>query len=167
MVDDQISLYVAWFIYLCVISFCLFPIYYSKTTPILTSSTAPILGVIKLWAATIISSRDVLNGILGAPGATIKPFSVILLILSQAYSILSIDQTGLLEFVAYKTVIRAGSSGITLFFYIFLLTSLTSNDAVALTLTPILCYISDQTGKDVKPYLLSFFMVSNIASATL
>ncbi|KAJ3038995.1 hypothetical protein HK097_002969 [Rhizophlyctis rosea] len=73
--------------------------------------------------------------------------------------------------IAYKVTRLGGDSGKKLFFYLLLLSTImtvfTSNDVVVLTVTPIICYMMQ--GNDLNPdaYLLSNFIIINIASMTL
>ncbi|TPX69097.1 hypothetical protein SpCBS45565_g02729 [Spizellomyces sp. 'palustris'] len=47
------------------------------------------------------------------------------------------------------------------------MTIVTSNDVVVLTITPIVCYLTQETKTDPKAYLVSTFIVCNVASLAL
>ncbi|MFX0036072.1 MAG: SLC13 family permease [Candidatus Hermodarchaeota archaeon] len=132
-------------------------------------STAPLLGLLLLILTFSIDLEVISRGILGTE--RIKPFSIILLFFSLAYICISLDLTGLFEYMALKVAKGAGNSGIKLFIFFFLfssiLTTFTSNDIVILTITPIIIYFAKHTKIDPIPYLISQFFAANIWSLTL
>ncbi|KAI9345157.1 citrate transporter-domain-containing protein [Zopfochytrium polystomum] len=136
----------------------------------LNLATAPPLGVLVLLASRVLSLDDVKNGIVGDPDG-IQPYTILILIFSLAYICISIDETGLFRYIAYRITQSGGSSGWRLYFYLFTLSAVmtifTSNDVVALTVTPILCYFAKSAKIDATPYLISGFIVSNITSMAL
>ncbi|KAJ1539357.1 hypothetical protein HK405_012999, partial [Cladochytrium tenue] len=87
------------------------------------------------------------------------------------YICISIDETGLFRNVAFRITVWGGTSGLRLFTYLFILsavmTLVASNDVVALTVTPILCYFAATAKIDAVPFLISGFMVSNVSSMGL
>ncbi len=91
--------------------------------------------------------------------------------MSLAYICISLDQTGFFEYLALTVSKRAGTSGLKLFFYLYLLagfiTIFTSNDIVILTLTPIIIYMAKYTKINPIPYLLAQFFAANIWSTFL
>jgi len=91
--------------------------------------------------------------------------------MSLAYICISLDQTGFFEYLALIVARRAGTSGMKLFFYLYLLagfiTIFTSNDIVILTLTPIIIYMAKYTKINPVPYLLAQFFAANIWSTFL
>lgn len=109
------------------------------------------------------------GGILGCQ--YVKPYSVIVLILSLSYICLSLDCTGFFEYVSLRVVKAAGASGVRLFTYLFLLTSFlsmfTSNDVVILTVTLLVIYICTYAEIDPVPYLLAQFFAANTLSMGL
>ncbi|KND01194.1 hypothetical protein, variant [Spizellomyces punctatus DAOM BR117] len=133
-------------------------------------ATAPIVGILVLLATTSINGLVLRDGIVGSEHG-IQPYSVVLLIFALAYICISIDVTGFFEYVAFQVTKRGGSSGHRLFLYLFLLSTImtifTSNDVVVLTITPIVCYLTQETKTDPKAYLVSTFIVCNIASLAL
>lgn len=66
--------------------------------------TAPPAGVLLLLASTCITGRTVREGIVAEP---IRPFDVMILFLSFAYIALSLDQVGLLRYLAFLVAKKA------------------------------------------------------------
>lgn len=130
---------------------------------------APILCLGVLLLTSIIDFNFFVSGILGCEN--IKPYSVIILILSLTYICISLDLTGFFEYVALKVVKKAGSSGKRLFVYLFMLTSFltifTSNDVVILTITPIIIYMCRSVDISPIPFLFAQFFAANIAGMGL
>ncbi|MEM2262706.1 MAG: ArsB/NhaD family transporter [Candidatus Bathyarchaeia archaeon] len=130
---------------------------------------APILCVALLWATSIIDVNFIVRSIVGY--GNIKPYSVIVLILSLAYICISLDLTGLFEYVALQAVKMAGGSGKKLFIYLFALTSFltlfTSNDVVILTITPIIIYMCGSVAVSPIPFLYAQFFAANISGMGL
>ncbi|KAI8819692.1 arsenical pump membrane protein-domain-containing protein [Fimicolochytrium jonesii] len=133
-------------------------------------ATAPVLGVLILWATTSIDGGVVRDGIVGDP-ASIQPFSVVILVFALAYICISIDVTGFFAYVAFQVAKRGGASGTSLFRNLYILSTImtifTSNDVVVLTVTPIVCYLTAETKTDPTSYLFSTFIACNIASMAL
>ncbi|MEM3464035.1 MAG: ArsB/NhaD family transporter [Candidatus Bathyarchaeia archaeon] len=130
---------------------------------------APVLCVTVLLATSVIDVNFIVRGILGCEN--IKPYSIIILILSLSYICISLDLTGLFEYVALYVVKLAGSSGKKLFVYIFLLTSFltlfTSNDVVILTITLIILYMCSSVALSPIPFLFAEFFAANISGMGL
>ncbi|TPX57603.1 hypothetical protein PhCBS80983_g03748 [Powellomyces hirtus] len=162
-----------------VILFCIYPLQLPLLIPLgrgrtwrvsLDLATTPVLGVLFLLATTSISGQVVADGFVGSPEG-IQPFSVVILVFALAYICISIDVTGFFEYVAFKVALRGGSNGKRLFLYLFLLSTVmtifTSNDVVVLTVTPIVCYLTEDSKTDRTAYLMSTFLACNIASMAL
>ncbi len=132
-------------------------------------AVAPVIGVILLVVTASANLDTIINGILGFGGT--KPYNIIILFMSLAYICISLDQTGFFEYLALIVSKRAGTSGLKLFFYIYLLagfiTIFTSNDIVILTLTPIIIYMAKYTKINPVPYILAQFFAANIWSTFL
>ena len=132
-------------------------------------ATAPIIGVIILFITFSFNTDLLINGIIGTD--KIQPYAIIVLFMSLAYLSISIDSTGLFEYLAFRIAKSAGNSGARLFFYFYFLSSLltlfTSNDIVILTLTPIIIYFCRQTKANPIPYIIAQFFAANIWSITL
>jgi Na+/H+ antiporter NhaD/arsenite permease-like protein len=93
-------------------------------------------------------------------------------LLRQAYISLSLDQTGLLRYLASKVALQASKSPPLLwsaFYLFFTLTGLlVGNDPLILSGTPFLAYFTAQTKiTDPTAYLFSHFQVANLVSAFL
>ncbi|KAI9093106.1 arsenical pump membrane protein-domain-containing protein [Phlyctochytrium arcticum] len=133
-------------------------------------ATAPIIGILFLLATTSIGGTPLKDGIVGSEEG-IQPYSVVILIFALAYICISIDVTGFFAYIAFQVAKKGGSSGSRLFLYLFLLsmtlTVFTSNDVVVLTVTPIVCYLTQETKTNPKAFLISTFIVCNIASMAL
>ncbi|KAJ3295044.1 hypothetical protein HK104_003049 [Borealophlyctis nickersoniae] len=169
--------YLTLLIFSFVIAFCIrpiripFPIHIrqKKYHLHLNLATAPVIGILLLLITTAIDGNVVKNGFVGTQG--IQPYSVLILVFALAYICISIDLTSLFEVIAFKVAKFGGSSGTRLFFYLMLLSTVmtifTSNDVVVLTITPIICYLAEENKIDPKSFLISNFMVSNIASMAL
>lgn len=131
---------------------------------------APLLCALALLAIPSMPALTLLKGgILGC--SYVRSYSIIVLILSLSYICISLDSTGFFEYISLHAVRAAGSSGIRLFIYLFLITSLltmfTSNDAVILTITYIVLYTCTHAKIDSTPYLLAQFFAANISSMGL
>ncbi|MEM2337374.1 MAG: ArsB/NhaD family transporter [Candidatus Bathyarchaeia archaeon] len=130
---------------------------------------APILCVAVLWVTSVIDANFIVRGIVGCEN--IKPYSIIILILSLAYICISLDLTGLFKYIALQVIKLAGNSGKRLFVYFFILTSIltlfTSNDVVVLTITPIILYMCSSVAVSPLPFLLAQFFAANISGMGL
>ncbi|KAJ3009790.1 hypothetical protein HKX48_007746 [Thoreauomyces humboldtii] len=141
-----------------------------RLTLALDIASAPVLGVLFLLATTSIDGQVVKDGFLGSPSG-IQPFSVVILVFALAYICISIDVTGFFGYVAFQVATRGGTQGGRLFLYLFLLSTVmtifTSNDVVVLTVTPIVCYLTEETKTNPLAFLISTFVACNIASMAL
>ncbi|CAO3568839.1 unnamed protein product [Mortierella alpina] len=135
----------------------------------LNIATAPVTGVLFLLATRSIYVESIHNGIVGAPFSGVKPYAVMIWFFSLAYICISLDMTGIFQYAAFWISSRTGGSGRRAFLYFFLLTTvmtiLTSNDVVVLTMTPFLVYYS-HTVELITPvaFLMSQIQSANIAS---
>ncbi|KAF9932377.1 hypothetical protein BGZ67_004762 [Mortierella alpina] len=135
-------------------------------------ATAPVLGVLLLLATRSINGKSVLNGIVGEPSSGVEPYAVMILFFSLAYICISLDMTGVFQYAAFWISKRGGGGGQRVFLSFFLLSTLmsglTSNDVVVLTMTPFLVYYSHAV-ELITP--VAFFMAeiqtANIASMAL
>ncbi|KAF9212074.1 hypothetical protein BGZ59_007266 [Podila verticillata] len=109
-------------------------------------ATAPVFGVLLLLATRSIGGHTLKNGIVGAPDSGVEPYSVMILFFSLAYICISLDMTGVFQYAAFWISRRGNGGGQRIFFSFFLLSTimsgLTSNDVVILTMTPFLVYYS-------------------------
>ncbi|KAG9072815.1 hypothetical protein KI688_000593 [Linnemannia hyalina] len=138
----------------------------------LNIATAPVLGVLFLLATRSIEGDSVRDGIVGAPGSGVEPYAVMILFFSLAYICISLDMTGVFQYAAFWISKRGGGSGQRVFLSFFLLSTvmsgLTSNDVVVLTMTPFLVYYS-QAVDLLTPiaFLMAEIQTANIASMAL
>lgn len=131
---------------------------------------APLLCAFILLAASGLPVVALLKG--GLFGCSyIKPYSVIIFILSLSYICISLDCTGFFEHVSLRVIRASGASGFRLFAYLFLLTSFltmfTSNDVVILTVTYVILYVSMHARIDPVPFLIAQFFAANVLSMGL
>ncbi|KAF9351708.1 hypothetical protein BGX26_010343 [Mortierella sp. AD094] len=138
----------------------------------LNIATAPVIGVLFLLATKSINGETLRDGIVGEPNSGIEPYAVMILFFSLAYICISLDMTGVLQYAAFWISKRGGGGGQRIFFYFFMLSTvmsaLTSNDVVILTMTPFLVYFSHAVDL-ITPvaFLMAEVQTANIASMTL
>lgn len=137
-------------------------------------STVPVMVVLILWIMQVIGIHDIWNALKGHPDSNLKPYSIMILFFSLAYMSLSLDATGLFDFIACKAIALSGGSGRRLFFIFFTLSSLitivSSNDIVILTLTPIICAMASSANLSLNStyaLLFSQFFAANVWSMLL
>ena len=130
---------------------------------------APIVGVIILFVTFSIGIDTITGGIIG--GADVKPYSILILIMSLVYICVSLDSTGFFEYLSLRIVRASRNSGKRLFVYFFLLsaflTLFTANDIVILTMTFIILYVSKNAQIDPIPFLFAQFFATNIFGMAL
>ncbi|KAF9322210.1 hypothetical protein BG003_005373 [Podila horticola] len=135
-------------------------------------ATAPVIGVLFLLATRSIGGHTLKDGIVGAPESGVEPYSVMILFFSLAYICISLDMTGVFQYAAFWISRRGNGGGQRIFFSFFLLSTvmsgLTSNDVVILTMTPFLVYYSHAVDL-VTPvaFLMAEIQTANIASMAL
>ena len=137
-------------------------------------STVPIMIVLILWVMQVLGIHDIWNALKGHEDSNLKPYSIMILFFSLAYMSLSLDVTGLFDFIACKAIGLSGGSGRRLFFIFFTLSSLitivSSNDIVILTLTPIICAMASSANLSLNStyaLLFSQFFAANVWSMLL
>ncbi|KAF9298550.1 hypothetical protein BGZ74_009343 [Mortierella antarctica] len=142
---------------------------YSLTLDI---ATAPVVGVLFLLATRSIGGHTLKNGIVGTPESSVEPYSVMILFFALAYICISLDMTGVFQYAAFWISRRGNGGGQRIFLSFFLLSTvmsgLTSNDVVILTMTPFLVYYSHAVDL-VTPvaFLMAEIQTANIASMAL
>ena len=101
----------------------------------------------------------------------INPVRILGLFFSFTILAIFLDEVGLIKYLAYLAVHRAGYSQKRLFFIWFWLvaiaTTLTANDIVVLTLTPFIIYVARHAKVSPLPYLISQFVSANTWSMLL
>ncbi|KAI8093351.1 arsenical pump membrane protein-domain-containing protein [Halteromyces radiatus] len=135
----------------------------------LNLATAPPLAVLILLLCQATDITTIKIGLIGSLG--IQPYSILILFYSLAYICVSLDMTGIFQFLAFWVAKRAGSRGHLAFTLFFILTSvmsgLTSNDVVILTGTAFLAYFTRVSGILPIAFMMSEFISANIASMAL
>jgi len=131
-------------------------------------ATVPLIGVLLLYISGAINLTNIAYGIVG--NENLRPYEIIILFFALAYLCCSLDITGLFDFLSIYAVNATNGSGIKLYFVIAILTLitlLTSNDTVILTLTPIICSLSEVTTVDPIPFSILQFFLANIWSIAI
>lgn len=132
-------------------------------------SSGPLLVVSILLITTLAPLSALHAGIVG--DATLQPYAIVILFFSLAYVAISLDCTGCFEAAALWAAARAGTSSVRLFTAFYMLASVmtvvTSNDIVILTLTPILALAARHTGAPAFPFLVGIFLPANTLSIAL
>ncbi|KAF8931624.1 arsenical pump membrane protein-domain-containing protein [Dissophora ornata] len=135
-------------------------------------ATAPVIGVLFLLATKSLNGESIRDGILGEPSSGVEPYAVMILFFSLAYICISLDMTGVFQYAAFWISKRGGGGGQRVFLSFFLLSTvmsgLTSNDVVVLTMTPFLVYYSHAVDL-ITPvaFLMAEIQTANIASMAL
>src|SRR5690349_8131934 len=100
-----------------------------------------------------------------------QPYAIVILFFSLAYLCVSLDVTGVFDYLAIKSVNWTKGSTMRLLFAIGLLSTVltifTSNDVVILTITPIIAALGTFAKINVEPFLFFQFHLANIWSMTL
>lgn len=130
----------------------------------LNLATVPPLMVLILLLCGATNMTVIKNGLVGSMG--IQPYSIMILFYSLAYLCVSLDMTGVFQFLAFWVSKKAGTHGYTAFTLFYIMTSLmsglTSNDVVILTGTAFLAYFTR-----VSDILPTAFMMSEFTSANI
>jgi Na+/H+ antiporter NhaD/arsenite permease-like protein len=134
---------------------------------VLGFALAPVVAVLLLLITTALPPDQLLRGLLGD---VLQPWQIVILFFSLSVISVSLDVTGVLAFIALHVVRRVGRSPRRLFLAFFALSSVltvvTSNDIVVLTLTPIVIHsCSDKL--DPRPVLFAEFFAANVWSSLL
>ncbi|KNE69423.1 hypothetical protein AMAG_13783 [Allomyces macrogynus ATCC 38327] len=135
------------------------------TIPIvLNYATVTFPAALVLLATGAIAPDTVRRAIVGDD--KLVPWVVVVLFFSMAYICISLDLTGVLEYISLKVLQLLGKSGKRLNMAVFALTSVmtlfTSNDVVIMTLTPVILYLARHTGCNPLPYLYTQFYAANM-----
>jgi Na+/H+ antiporter NhaD/arsenite permease-like protein len=133
--------------------------------------TAPLIADIFLLAILAIGRQEIKDGTIGS--LNISPIDIMAFFLTLAYIAISIDASGLIRWLAFKVLQKAGSVGHLLYFYLyaffFALGSFLGNDPLILSGTAFLAYMTRVSSNIVHPraWIHSQFAVANICSAIL
>lgn len=132
-------------------------------------ATGSFLAILFLIILQIIDFETIKLGLFG--DGKLKPWEIIVIFFTVAYVSVSLDITGIFDYLAYRIVLFSKGNGINLFifFYLFssILTVFTSNDIVILTLTPIIFYLGKHAHLNVVPLLFAEFFGANTLSMFL
>ncbi|SMR46600.1 unnamed protein product [Zymoseptoria tritici ST99CH_1A5] len=133
--------------------------------------TAPIIADLFLLAILAIGRKEVHDGTVGTD--SIHPIDIMVFFLTLAYIAISIDASGLIRYLAFKVLQKAGKNGHRLYFYLysffFALTTLAGNDPVILSGTAFLAYMTRVSSNIEHPraWIYAQFAAANIGSAIL
>lgn len=134
-----------------------------RNRKIILDYTRVSLGVLGLLIASGIASLTTVREAI-MPQMNIVPWQILIIFFGSAYICSSLDESGVLKFIAYKFAVTT-KNGKELFFKLTfiagILTIFTSNDIVTLTLTPIIVYIAQYARIDPLPFLIMTFFTSN------
>ncbi|OGE82598.1 MAG: hypothetical protein A2Y39_02545 [Candidatus Delongbacteria bacterium GWF2_40_14] len=128
-----------------------------------------IIAILLLIIFQVIDFETIRLGLAG--DGRLKPWEIVVIFFTVAYVSVSLDITGIFDYLAYRIVLLSKGNGINLFifFYLFssILTVFTSNDIVILTLTPIIFYLGKHAHLNVIPLLFAEFFGANTLSMFL
>jgi len=128
-----------------------------------------LISILLLIVFQVIDFDTIKLGLIG--DGSLKPWEVIVIFFTVAYVSVSLDITGIFDYIAYKIVLlsRGNGKNLFVFFYLFssILTVFTSNDIVILTLTPIIFYLGKHAHLNVIPLLFAEFFGANTLSMFL
>ncbi len=137
--------------------------------------TLPLYPLIALCGAvfslllTPLSFKDCIDAALGA--GSVNPLKILAVFISVTAISVFLDEAGFFEFLASRTLSRAGGSQKKLFFLLYaivsVLTVFTSNDIVILTFTPFILFFCKNSGVKPMPYLIAQFTAANTWSMML
>lgn len=136
----------------------------------LSHTTAPVIGVLILLASQCIGGSEMRGGIVGRDG--VEPYNVLALFLCLAYIAMSLDATGLLQYLAGLICQRASMDGrilyVVLYAFLWLAGVVLGNDPVILSGTTFLVEVTRVAGI-VPPsaWVWAQFVAANVASAVL
>nr|POE71910.1 hypothetical protein CFP56_11786 [Quercus suber] len=133
--------------------------------------TAPVIADLFLLAILAIGRDEVRQGTVGADN--INPIDIMVFFLSLAYIAISIDASGLIRWLAFKVLQRAGKNGHRLYFYLYIfffaLATFAGNDPIILSGTAFLAYMTRVSSNIEHPraWIYAQFTMANVGSAIL
>lgn len=133
--------------------------------------TAPLIADLFLLAILAIGRKEVHDGTIGADN--ISPIDIMAFFITLAYIAISIDASGLIRYLAFKVLQKAGKVGHRLYFYLyaffFCLASFIGNDPIILSGTAFLAYMTRVSSniKHPRAWIHTQFALANIASTIL
>ncbi|EFQ35566.1 arsenite efflux transporter [Colletotrichum graminicola] len=132
---------------------------------------APVYACLFLLATLAIGRDEVHDGTVGSNN--IDPYDVMIFFITLAYIAISIDASGLLKYLAFRVLKKAGAHGRRLFLYLFwfffALGTAIGNDPIVLSGTSFLAYMIRASSNiaSARAWIFSQFAVANISSAIL
>ncbi|KAK2001503.1 arsenite efflux transporter [Colletotrichum falcatum] len=132
---------------------------------------APVYACLFLLATLAIGRDEVHDGTVGSNN--IEPYDVMIFFITLAYIAISIDASGLLKYLAFRVLKKAGAHGRRLFLYLFwfffALGTAIGNDPIVLSGTAFLAYMIRASSNiaSARAWIFSQFAVANISSAIL
>ncbi|KAK1953562.1 arsenite efflux transporter [Colletotrichum sublineola] len=132
---------------------------------------APVYACLFLLATLTIGRDEVHDGTVGSNN--IEPYDVMIFFITLAYIAISIDASGLLKYLAFRVLKKAGAHGRRLFLYLFwfffALGTAIGNDPIVLSGTAFLAYMIRASSNiaSARAWIFSQFAVANISSAIL
>ena len=128
-----------------------------------------LIGALIIWILVGFDVPFLLDAWTGS--SEINPLRILGLFFSFTLMAIYLDEIGLIQYLAYLAMNRAGHSQRRLFLVWFLFVSistmLTANDIVILTLTPFIIYFAKHTRISPIPFLVSQFVAANTWSMLL
>lgn len=122
-----------------------------------------LVGAAILMAFSLAPTSEVANQLTSS--SSINPLKILVLFFSMTILSIFLDEIGMFKYFAVIATRRAKNSQLSLFFYLYILTSVltmfTSNDIVILTLTPFICFFAKHAKINPLPYLISEFVAAN------
>ena len=116
-----------------------------------------LVGAAILMAFSLAPASEVAKQLTSS--SSINPLKILVLFFSMTILSIFLDEIGMFKYFAVIATRRAKNSQLSLFFYLYILTSVltmfTSNDIVILTLTPFICFFAKHAKINPLPYLIS------------
>ncbi|KAF8443656.1 hypothetical protein L210DRAFT_3531931, partial [Boletus edulis BED1] len=135
----------------------------------LNLTTSPILAIALLWAVQCLDPAVIRNGIVGTEG--VKPYNILIFILSLAYMATTLDITGILVAAAFWVSNRGGHNVWKLYLYFYVMLTLLSillgNDPIIFSGTTFLVYYTSAAELDPWAWVMAEFAAANTASMVL
>jgi arsenical pump membrane protein len=131
----------------------------------LHEGTIALIGAVLVLLFGIISPKDAVDSIIGTYS---HPWQIIIFFITFAIISTTLEDLGFFRWCAIHTTNLAKHNGKKLFNYLFIVTAiitfLTANDIVILTLTPFVLHLGLHHNKHPKAYLYMLFFVANTGS---
>jgi Na+/H+ antiporter NhaD/arsenite permease-like protein len=111
------------------------------------------------------SPWEMIQSIIGE--GTVQPYTIVLLVISISLVCISLDLTGAINYISWRLISYFVTTKLRLFTLIYFLStifsSLTSNDVVIMTMTPLVIYCCQFAKVRPFPYLLASFYGANLS----